>query len=179
MKTKSKKCKSCGVEFTPHRPMQIVCDWECAGALNFFTKAKKKLRAIRLEQSKGRKELKTRREWLQDTQKAFNKFIRTRDANEPCISCNRHHTGQYHAGHYMATSVRPNLRFTEDNVHKQCQPCNTHLSGNLLCYRINLIKKIGQARVDVLEGEVVEKKWTIDELKLIQQQYHKLNKEMI
>ena len=79
----------------------------------------------------------------------------------------------------MATSVRPNLRFTEDNVHKQCQPCNTHLSGNLLCYRINLIKKIGQARVDVLEGESVTKKWTIDELKEIQQKYHKLNKEMI
>jgi hypothetical protein len=53
------------------------------------------------------------------------------------------------------------------------------LSGNLLCYRINLIKKIGQGRVDVLEGEPVEKKWTIDELKAIQQKYHKLNKEMI
>jgi hypothetical protein len=53
------------------------------------------------------------------------------------------------------------------------------LSGNLLCYRINLIKKIGQAAVDVLEGAPVEKKWTIDELKEIQQKYHKLNKEMI
>jgi hypothetical protein len=53
------------------------------------------------------------------------------------------------------------------------------LSGNLLCYRINLIKKIGQAAVDVLEGAPQEKKWTIDELKELQQKYHKLNKEMI
>ena len=65
---KTKKCKSCGEKFTPSKPLQIVCGWECANALT----AKNKLKAIRKEQREERKKLKSRREWLKDAQAAFN-----------------------------------------------------------------------------------------------------------
>lgn len=170
---KTKKCKSCGEKFIPSKPLQIVCGWECA---NYLT-AKNKLKAIRKEQREERKRLKGRREWLKDAQAAFNSYIRYRDKAEPCISCGRHHTGQYHAGHYKATSIRPSLRFNEDNVHKQCQPCNFHLRGNLLNYRIELIKKIGQDKVDLLELAPEYKKWSIAELEEIYIKYKRMLKE--
>lgn len=66
----------------------------------------------------------------------------------------------------------------EDNVHKQCQPCNTHLSGNLIRYRENLIKKIGQDRFDILVGPHDLKKYTIEELSEIKDTYKKRLKSM-
>jgi hypothetical protein len=73
----------------------------------------------------------------------------------------------------LSTGARPNLRFDEQNVHKQCQPCNTHLSGNLINYRINLIKKIGLDGVLRLENDFEPKKYLIEELKEIVQIYRK------
>ena len=94
-------------------------------------------------------------------QTAFNAFIRARDSKEPCISCQRHHSGQYHAGHFKTTGARSELRFNEDNCHKQCAPCNNHLSGNIEHYRPNLIKKIGRERVEALDVQQVLK-WDCD-----------------
>ena len=75
----------------------------------------------------------------------FHKFIRTRDKDLPCICCGKYTTLQ--AGHFYSAS-NSSVRFNEDNVHGQCKKCNYFLSGNLLPYRENLIKKIGQERVD-------------------------------
>ena len=76
----------------------------------------------------------------------FHKFIRTRDKDLPCISCGRYTKLQ--AGHFYSAGNHPSVRFNEDNVHGQCIQCNHFLSANLLPYRANLIKKIGQERVD-------------------------------
>lgn len=104
---------------------------------------------------------------LNEAQKAFNKYIRLRDAKEPCISCQRHHSGQYHAGHYKTVGARSDLRFHEDNCHKQCAPCNNHLSGNIGEYIGNLINKIGQKRFDALT--LVRKvEYTCEDLKGIE-----------
>ena len=59
----------------------------------------------------------------------------------------------------------------EDNCHKQCAPCNTHLSGNLVLYRVNLIQRIGLARVEALEGPHMPLKLTIPDLKAIRDTY--------
>jgi hypothetical protein len=46
------------------------------------------------------------------------------------------------------------------------------LSGNAVSYRIRLIDKIGVERVEWLEQNAyIEKKWTVDELKEIQEIY--------
>jgi len=82
-------------------------------------------------------------------QEVFNKFIRERDKNKPCISCGAFHTLQ--AGHFYSAGHHNALRFNEDNVHGQCLRCNYYLSGNLSNYRVNLIKKIGIQRVEKLD----------------------------
>jgi len=109
--------------------------------------------------------------WLTEAQAAFNAWIRKRDEKLPCISCSRFHSGQHHAGHYLSTGARPELRFDEANVHKQCAPCNNHKSGNAIEYRINLVKRIGGKRVGMLEGPHEPKKYTIDEIKEIKKEY--------
>ena len=118
-------------------------------------KRKKQEKSDRLEASRRMRErkekLKSRSDWLKDLQRVFNEFIRLRDVDLPCISCGRYHQGQYHAGHYRSVGACPELRFNEDNVHKQCSACNSHLSGNILEYRLGLIEKIGLERVEFLE----------------------------
>lgn len=149
-----KTCSVCLAEFAPARPMQSVCSPKCAGAKVRQDRAAKKAKlALERKETKERREkLKPLRALVSEAQKAFNAWVRERDAGQPCISCGRHHQGQWHAGHYMSTGARPELRFEPDNAHLQCQPCNTHLSGNLIAYRIRLIEKVGLARVEWLEA---------------------------
>lgn len=78
----------------------------------------------------------------------FNKYIRERDKDKPCISCGRYTTLQ--AGHFYSAGHHPGLRFDEDNVHGQCLRCNMYLSGNLHEYAKNLPGRIGQQRYDAL-----------------------------
>jgi len=164
------KCKVCRAEFTKRSMTHKACSPECSLILVNQAKEKEKAKVERLDRVKTKKaleSLKTRSDWMKDAQKVFNEFIRERDKADPCISCQRFHQGQYHAGHYLSTGARPNLRFVENNVHKQCQPCNTHLSGNLINYRINLIEKLGVEAVVRLETDFEPKKYTIDDLKEI------------
>lgn len=178
---KQKTCKSCRQLFTAQKMGQKVCCPECAIALAVSERGK----AEKVAQVKERKadavkrdKLKSRSDWAREAQTAFNAFIRARDADQPCISCGRHHQGQYHAGHYLSVGARPELRFEELNCAKQCSPCNNYLSGNAVLYRIALINKIGLEAVEWLEGPHEPKKYTIDDLKEIKAYYRSLEKEV-
>ena len=168
-----KTCPSCRTKFEPLRPLQVACSIPCAITHANNLKAKRE----RKERKETKAKLKTRRDWLKEAQAAFNKWIRTRDDKLPCISCGRHHNGQYHAGHYLSTGARPELRFEPLNVHKQCSACNNHLSGNIVEYRKALIDKIGLEQLEWLEGPHEPKKYTVDDLKEIKQHYTKLCRE--
>lgn len=166
-------CRVCTVQFEPRRPLQAVCSPICA------------VRHVRADRKAKRAETKARREaakprskWLAEAQAAFNAYVRRRDAHLPCVSCGRMHDGQWHAGHYLSTGARPELRFDERNVWRQCAPCNTHLHGNLVLYRVELIARIGLAEVERLEGPHQPAKWTIDELRAIRDDYRRRLKEM-
>lgn len=114
-------------------------------------------------------------------QKAFNEFIRLRDAKAGCISCEKSVDwhGQWHAGHYKTVGARPDLRFNEDNCHKQCSRCNNYISGNLTNYRVSLIKKIGIAAVKELESNAdTPKKYTAQDYKEIAEHYKAKVKEL-
>jgi len=164
---KPKKCRVCKRTFTPQRSLSIVCSVPCSLEWARKLAAQKAARAQREERKSLRERIekaKTRGQHLKELQAAFNAWIRARDAGQPCISCRRHHQGQWHAGHYRSVGSEPALRFEPDNVHLQCAPCNTHLSGNLIAYRVNLIPKIGLARVEWLEGPHTPKKLTISEI---------------
>ena len=106
-------------------------------------------------------------------QKAFNAYIRERDKDEGCISCDKTKDwqGQWHAGHYKTVGARPDLRFDERNVHKQCSVCNNYLSGNLANYRKRLIQKIGLDQVEDLDRDGSPKKYTAADYKAIYDRY--------
>ena len=176
---KDKSCRICEATFTPTKPLQRVCGVSCAIAYNHELDAKKAEKRSRKLLREGRISLRTQKDWLKLTQVEFNRFIRARDANLTCISCNRHHTGQYHAGHYRTTAAQPALRFNELGCHKQCQPCNTHKSGNISEYRIGLIKKVGIELVEWLEIDHPRTKaWTVEELQAIRKYYRDAQKAM-
>ena len=169
---KDKKCKVCASVFSPRNSMQRVCGVSCA--IKDGQSQQKK--AYKRETRKMKASIKTKAQWLKEAQAAFNKYIRLRDKAEPCISCGRHHQGQYHAGHYKTVGANPELRFNEDNCHKQCAPCNNHLSGNIANYRPRLVAKIGVDGVDIIEGPHEPAKYTIDEIKAIKSKYTALAK---
>ena len=165
---KQKKCKECGNVYTPERSLQSVCTPGCAIARARKTREKQVKREIRDAKEKG----KTRREWLKGAQTIFNTWVRERDYGEPCISCGTRNNVQFAAGHYRTTKAAPELRYEPLNVWKQCNNyCNKNLSGNLIEYRINLIKKIGIESVEWLEGKHETKHYSIDELKELIEEY--------
>jgi len=171
---KPKKCKICKEQFLPQRALQTICSIQCS----IEYASRKKAQKQRIERREAKEKAKTRGQWLKEAQAAFNAFIRARDKDKPCVSCGRFHEGQYHAGHYRATSVAPALRFNEENVHKQCAPCNNHKHGNLLEYRIRLINRIGGELVEWLEGNHPPAKYSVHDLKEIKSKYSKMARDI-
>lgn len=175
---KMTKCKQCKTKVeTPYvAGIFSFCGIEHAKDYAFanIDKGRKKIISERKKSDAKKKrefKLNDKSYRLKMAQQAFNKFIRIRDESEPCISCQRHHEGQYHAGHYKTAGGFPELRFNELNCHKQCSACNNYLSGNITQYRINLIDKIGLNKVEWLEGPHEPKKYTCEELLAIEKKY--------
>ena len=177
----TRKCKVCREVYDPKNSFAVWCSPACGAVLGFQRLAKAKKQAVVIERRADkvkRDKLKSKSDWAKEAQTAFNRFIRLRDADLPCISCGRHHTGQYHAGHYLSVGARPELRFCETNVHKQCSVCNNHLSGNIVMYRIGIFKKLGLQAVDWLEGPHPLRHDTIDDLKTLTARYNMLAREL-
>ena len=86
--------------------------------------------------------------------KVFSLYIRLRDAMPSgyvrCISCGRIKPfeevdcGHFHGRMHMAT------RYDEDNCHAECRYCNRMSADHIIKYERNLVRKIGQQRVDWL-----------------------------
>jgi hypothetical protein len=170
------RCKNCKEKFEPIRFNHKYClKDECVRA--FVAEAREK----QWKQTKTRmkENLKTTSDWLKEAQVVFNKYIRERDKNKPCISCGSKINGVKHASHYLSAGGHSNVRFHEDNVWVSCYKCNVMLSGNQIEYRKRLIQKIGVERVEWLEnnGNIV-KKWTKEELKLLITEYKKKTKQL-
>jgi len=165
---KQKKCKNCKELFKPYTSLQKYCTKEiCLKVFIEQEKAKKWAKT----KSKMKAELMTLQDYIKIAQIVFNKWIRERDKGQPCISCGKPPKKE-NCGHFFNANNHWNVRFNEDNCHLQCEHCNTYLSGNLINYQTNLIKKIGQKRYDQLcEESKVTRKFTIDEVKEIINKY--------
>ena len=172
------RCKNCKQQFTPVSFNRKYCiDNECNDL--FYEELKKQMfKKLNKEKKEKKKKLETLQDLLKSTQKVFNLYIRLRDKNLNCISCNKPTNKKENASHYIASGKSKFLTFNEDNVHKSCEYCNTYLHGNLLEYRINLIKKIGIEKVEYLEdNRHITKKYSRSELLAITEKYKKLLKE--
>lgn len=171
---KTKRCKTCKEPFIPFRPLQSVCSPTCAVKAAQTQREKQERRELR----EAKQRIKPKSQWLREAQYEFNRYIRLRDADQPCVSCQRFHSGQYHAGHYRSIGSCPELRFSELNVHKQCSACNNHLSGNIINYRLALLARFDEALLGWLEGKHEPKHYTIDDIRQIKRKYQLLAKAL-
>jgi hypothetical protein len=107
---------------------------------------------------------------LKKAQDTFNAYIRLRDKHKGCISCG---AMVQEAGHYFSQGHHSALRYNETNTNGQCTRCNRWLHGNLINYRIGLVKKYGEQKVLLLEASArrAVKKWSRTELEAIIQHY--------
>lgn len=164
------RCKNCKDKFEPIRFNHKFClKDECIKAFVEEVKVKQ----WKETKTRMKNDLKTTQDWLKEAQTIFNKFIRLRDMGLNCISCDKQPLKK-NAGHLYSQGGHSNVRFDEDNVHLQCEHCNTFLSGNLLNYQIGIQKRIGADKLIELQGRAhVTKKWSVDELKEIISIYKK------
>ena len=133
------------------------------------TQAKaKQEKAVRMRFRERKQALKTIPELTREAQSAVNAYIRARDSNKPCISCQvktlHKLGGTMDAGHYRSRGSAAHLRFNVLNIHSQCVTCNRWQSGNVVDYRINLIKRIGLEAVERLESDNSTRKFDRDYL---------------
>jgi hypothetical protein len=184
---KNKRCRVCKKEFRPNTSLQKVCDYKCAIELVKKVKEAKILKENKAAEKKQRKKDKEAREKLKtigqveaDAKRIFQKWVRFRDKDLPCISCNKT-ADSYDGGHYFKSELYSGLIFHEDNCNKQCVYCNQHLHGNESNYRIGLVKKIGEERVRWLEenkDRLRQYKYSKDELIEIKKKYLQKLKEL-
>ncbi len=188
-KNKERKCKvrDCCTYFVPRNSMHCACSPVCALTLARSKREKEEQRARSDERKKDRErreKLKTRSDYMKDAQKAFNAYIRARDraAGFNCISSGRplDWTGNaVDAGHYRSVGAAPHLRFDPRNCHAQSKHDNQYKAGNVVEYRINLIKRIGLAAVEELEADQSPKHYTIEDLKQIIATYRAKTRELL
>ena len=142
---KQKKCRYCKNLFTPFNTLQPFCfKEECIKKHNQITKEKK--------QKKAKKEFKEndKSTLLALAQKIVNKYVRLRDINKPCVSCGTYQA-KWDAGPFFSQGGNSSIRFNTLNNHKQCFRCNRMLSANLVPYKIEILKRIGQDNFNKLE----------------------------
>jgi hypothetical protein len=163
------RCKHCKDKFVVKYFLQKYC-MEKDECIKAFVDSKKK-NDIDVKVSKMKENLISHKDYIKLFQIVFNSYIRQRDKDLPCVSCGRTKVDEWHAGHYIASTYQYH-RFNPDNVHKQCNQCNTHFRGNLIPYRIELLKRIGLERVEYLENtRHMMLEITIPELKQLINEY--------
>ena len=172
---KTRKCKYCRSVFSPITTLQKNCfDPNCV--TEWINEVKQK--NWQKKKAKLKLDLMTVQDYIKLAQQVFNKYIRLRDAGNVCISCQKKPLKE-NAGHFYNANNHWSVRFDERNVHLQCEHCNTFLSGNLIYYRENLLKKIGIEEFENLSAEAMKtRKFTIEELKEIIATYKKKCKEI-
>lgn len=186
-KPKPRKCRcGCGQSFEPRNSLQVAANLECA--LKLARKQRESAerqvaKVARKADREAKEKLKTRSDWMKEAQTAFNAFVRFRDRDQPCICCGQPlHSGevggQYDCGHYRSVGSAPHMRFDERNAHAQRKQCNRWGSGRAVDYRIGLIARIGLEAVEDLEADQSVRKWTIDELKAIRDEYRTRLREL-
>lgn len=170
------RCKNCKQKFDQVRFNQKYClDPECVKAWvadakdQNWKKTKKKMQS----------DIETVQELMKATQIIFNKFIRIRDKDQPCISCGSKLENKFDAGHYFSSGGHKAITFDEDNVHGQCVACNQWKHGNLIQYQIGIEQRIGGERLMQLHEKAHKAaKYTREELRELIANYKQKIKDL-
>lgn len=180
MANRKRRCRHCK-QYKPAAEMFITpnnaafCNDLCAAQYSRKQIPRERKREAKRKKREYRKnDIRVRRE---AAIKEFNRYIRLRDANLPCISCGAlPGTFKLTAGHYITAGSCSALRFDEQNVHGQCWwNCNRNKSGNIVKYREGIIKRFGELEgnrmLEYLEGPQPTINITVDWYREIEKTY--------
>lgn len=184
-----RKCRNCGDKYMPKQGMQTWCSIDCGVAIAskalekkkakelsaFERKLKLEAKAERAAHRKRKAELKPISWHHKRAAEACNAYIRYRDRNLQCCSCDKvlAFEGKYDAGHWLPQGNNKHIAYDEHNISGQCTDCNLHKSGNQAHHRITLVRRWGEDVVKKLEAKPKQgdKTWTREELMDIARHY--------
>ena len=151
-KPRKKKCKNCGVYFTPERDMQTTCSFKCA--LEYAQRDDVKKKAINKKKREfNSNDKKILRVKIQKIANQYGKMIDySRWKNEGCITCGIR-TGKVDGGHFLPTSTYPSIRYYAKQIKGQCVNCNRYNGGKPVEYEEKMRKLYGDELVDRLKKE--------------------------
>jgi hypothetical protein len=188
-KARKRKCKVCGDTFIPSfNTFQKTCgDTSC---MVVYGKQEQKKQVERDRKAAKRKIREGDVRWWLAVGNAeakmnggnaaywVHRWVRlVRDKDKPCIMCGSFEPkgGHWDACHYRSRGAASHLRLDPLNIHKGCTWCNTNTTSDTgLNFRQNLISRIGKDEVEWLDSNNDLKKWTIDDCRLVRDQYKAL-----
>lgn len=129
---------------------------------------------------KVKKPVEDKKKHIDELDKVFQFYIRLRDSRSDgrcqCISCGKIVPfSQIQAGHFRSRT-HMSTRWSELNVNGECATCNLQIRNgdHLLDYRKNLIRKIGEKKVEWIEAYCREyRKWDDFEMTIMIKEYSK------
>ena len=141
-------------------------------------KTERKVSRSETSKTKVRKPIENKKRHTDELDKVFQFYVRLRDSMPGgycrCISCgkivpfDKIQAGHFRSRRFMST------RWNEYNVNGECFSCNCLDGDHLLDYRKNLIKKIGEKKVEWIEAYCHEtQKWSDFELVIMLKEYSK------
>lgn len=157
---KPKKCKGCGSLFQPVRPLQVACGPMCGLQVGRAKQEKAKAQAKKEERKADKVKL-AKLEPLSKVEKraerAVNAYARARDfhARMGCVSCDKpwNWGGRWNASHFRSVGAASGVRFNLWNIHSACWICNQIYSGRIDQYEPEIVRRIGQEKVDWLKAQ--------------------------
>lgn len=182
---RSKACEVCKQPFIVLRMGQKVCGVKCAR-----TYAKAVAAKAKAELRERKKAIRKLSECRASAQKAFNAWVRLRDADLPCVSCGETDPpmlpgGQWDAGHFLGRGAYPELAFEPLNVWKQCKSCNAgsgkfaHKARTVAQkYEEEILIRIGPEKLAWLKGPHEPKKYKCEDYDEIEATYKAKCKEL-
>jgi len=120
---------------------------------------------------------KTKSQLVKDLDAVFSKYIRYSNSKNgycTCITCDREYeVKKIHCGHFMSRQYM-STRWDERNVAPQCYGCNVMQQGKQFEFSLKIGKELSE-ELYLLTKQT--KKWSLDEIKDMIEQYKDKLKE--
>lgn len=146
---RKRKCKQCCEWFQPRSSFARACSPECAIA----EARDQRERHERKWRQQRKQELKPLTKLCSETQVHVNRYVRLRDQDKGCISCDSPNISD--AGHFISVGSKyrtSRIRFDVRQINGQCGHCNRYKGGgNQLGYIEGIKARYGEQRLQLIQ----------------------------
>lgn len=185
VKEPKKRTRKCGLKGCRERFVQLsMLHRGCCPEHAIEIVQLEKARQCRKERQEGLIALKPAKWWKAKAKTAMHLYVRTRDENSQCCSCDTillklgRAGGDFDAGHLRSVGSAKHLEFDARNVWGQCKYCNDRLHGNEREYERRLRIRVGDSIVDDLMADNAPRHLKIHDYQEIERHYKNKLKEL-